>query len=1102
MSYKSDCLECTNFKNLVKRNIKLLAIAGALLILSGFFYREIVDRIVLPIDFYLYNHTTWINHLIVFIGLVVLLIIDSIAVFRYSRKEFKITYFVGFTLGSFILATRIWGDCIFDYQGLFIPMLGLNLTFLDASIILLLAYLYIKFLYELAKATTRIDHIEYTFLSDSPPSDIKHDKLGMRELTKRFENVFDNSYPNAFTIGINAGWGKGKSTFINFLKQESKKKFKDDLIFYEFNPYEILNDKSIELSFFEGLKGKFATYDRNISNKIDHYINDFIKEKKGVLSIFYGALNKTVAIDDISECLSCVNKKLVIVIDDIDRLIEIEDIIATFQLVRNIGSFKRTYVILCYDKLNVNRVFKRNKIDTSYLDKIVNYEFSLPPLDEKSYFNEYLKTSLHEIMTKAFNIESEIETNQLNAELQDLCFLKQDSDLINYRYLKGAKTVIDYVQGNNVEISISDFFNSFRDLKRFLISFSIEFAVLKNRTEPLDYIFFHIYKYKQEEYDKILPHLKMMISRKKVNYRASYFNYKAHWKLINNQSTVDLNKQPFDHLLQKIESEPDIRIIETLKEQLYDEYKIDLDKFKANYSIQPKYQILLDFLFLEKDDDSARNFRSTQNAPYYIYESYSEFEIHETEALSTLNNIQKTAEFNAPKIRNLVRWLVNNYPKVKTEKGAFNALQTLIQYCEASQNITSAWEYYYNKLGNEFPFKNLSSFILPLETRNLILDTQILAYLNSVVKTSDEKALLSNKLKVYFSESYSSEGEFKTLLAWYGYNDSINNVTHEVHRIAKENNIYQIGNIILGPDPAPGIVKNLTILYKNNQELEIFSGKEHNYLKKEKNKLSEIDRRDIATVLKDMVPTNPYEDYLSGNRQWIHDTYTLVHDFKIHNILVAVDCKLIGTQWEIVVFGRPDNNLGPLRDPLLKVFNETGINVEIREDNRLRIGLYEGEYGMNSIKSRLLGILDIIVGMANPQIFANQFRIYAHSSHTHERDITENHPIGPNTFFVSKVRLNDPKQSFTIYYRVVTSNNERIWFGFGGRASGIGGGRNPSEYTIINFHDTAEVIINVNVANHFREAYPERGEPIIIDCIRLRADDEDMRPVTYSYSLT
>ncbi|MFK0388621.1 peptide chain release factor-like protein, partial [Campylobacter coli] len=115
-------------------------------------------------------------------------------------------------------------------------------------------------------------------------------------------------------------------------------------------------------------------------------INNFNKllsvEKKGLDEIK----------NEINTALLNIDIKIIIVIDDLDRLAD-TDIQEIFQLVRSIADFKNTIYILSYDEEIVSKALDKIQKDKGgkYIEKIVQVPIKLPKVSQENLKDIFIK---------------------------------------------------------------------------------------------------------------------------------------------------------------------------------------------------------------------------------------------------------------------------------------------------------------------------------------------------------------------------------------------------------------------------------------------------------------------------------------------------------------------------------------------------------------------------------------------------------------------------------------------------------------------------------------------------------------------------------------
>lgn len=119
------------------------------------------------------------------------------------------------------------------------------------------------------------------FEEDKPITCSEDDELGFGEdVDLLFQNINGRQDSSSFSIGINARWGDGKSSFINLLAEKFIA-YKDGYILIRFNP-RYANNNSIQASFFETLFSELSKYD----SRFKRSFNDYLKVSNYSAKIF------------------------------------------------------------------------------------------------------------------------------------------------------------------------------------------------------------------------------------------------------------------------------------------------------------------------------------------------------------------------------------------------------------------------------------------------------------------------------------------------------------------------------------------------------------------------------------------------------------------------------------------------------------------------------------------------------------------------------------------------------------------------------------------------------------------------------------------------
>src|SRR3989344_1290762 len=223
------------------------------------------------------------------------------------------------------------------------------------------------------------------FISDVEQKTKKDDLLGFSEEADRFaERVFNQGSSDSMVFGIDAPWGIGKSTFVNLCKEYWENSYQEKAIIYSFSPLRYEDRTNLLEKFVDGLirviqKNSFVPEIRPLIYKYSR----FIKAKAYFSGFWIELLSGTYTIDDAFEdlesALSGFDKKIIVVVDDLDRLnfSAIKDVL--FAITKSFTLPNISYV-LCYDTENIVALDKeREDIEKvrEFLEKFVNVKITL-----------------------------------------------------------------------------------------------------------------------------------------------------------------------------------------------------------------------------------------------------------------------------------------------------------------------------------------------------------------------------------------------------------------------------------------------------------------------------------------------------------------------------------------------------------------------------------------------------------------------------------------------------------------------------------------------------------------------------------------------------
>ena len=243
--------------------------------------------------------------------------------------------------------------------------------------------------------------------SDRPIESANQDLLGRSTFSKQLaEAIYKYSGRDGLVIGLFGKWGTGKTSILNIVVNEINSLSEDSCdkpIIVKFSPWNYTDKNNLISLFFRVLKNKLEIdKGEEKRKKIGKALTDY-SDALDALSLVpmvgsglaillktiakaQGAeLSKEVDLDvtrnHLEEVLSETHQKIIVIIDDIDRLTnsQIRDI---FQLVKQVGNFPNIIYVLSMDRNVVCRALEEvHNIDGSeYLEKIVQIPFEIPAL--------------------------------------------------------------------------------------------------------------------------------------------------------------------------------------------------------------------------------------------------------------------------------------------------------------------------------------------------------------------------------------------------------------------------------------------------------------------------------------------------------------------------------------------------------------------------------------------------------------------------------------------------------------------------------------------------------------------------------------------------
>jgi hypothetical protein len=243
---------------------------------------------------------------------------------------------------------------------------------------------------------------ENSFFDDEPIGGNKEDVLGYTTYADLLASkIKDSHFNKSFAIGINGKWGLGKTSFIDILK---RKMDRDKIIEINFNPWNSNSPKAIIQDFFETIQEHIRPYHSSLSRLLISYSNKLVSLNDNTVTqsiqtsvtALTGYESLSSLFTDINNDLKEINRKILIYIDDLDRL-DKDEIIEVIRLIRNTANFHNTFFIVAYDRNYVVNALKNHTQykQEQFLEKIFQIEIMLPHF-KKDIFRRTLAKKLKE----------------------------------------------------------------------------------------------------------------------------------------------------------------------------------------------------------------------------------------------------------------------------------------------------------------------------------------------------------------------------------------------------------------------------------------------------------------------------------------------------------------------------------------------------------------------------------------------------------------------------------------------------------------------------------------------------------------------------------
>ena len=378
----------------------------------------------------------------------------------------------------------------------------------------------------------------YTLLEDNPIESGEEDAFDLvEEAEKIAKEISARSRAKTSCIAITAPWGGGKSSFLNLIRKQINE---DEFEIVYFVPRDSKSVQTIQEDFFSMIACVLAKYDSRCSHIMKDYMaslqlidNRSIVER---LLSFYRIWDKDSLKDSIKESFAALKKRVLVIIDDFDRLSK-EEILEVLKLIDGNAAFTNLIFLTAYDKEQVNRVLgdTYKTPDACFIDKFFDVEFAIP-FRPYIYIAKYIEETLCKQLCTSDGVWESIQqviTKRASIFKEYIPTLRDAKRYINqvvldFKSIRGEVSVSDFLLLQLVKYRYPELYKGI--FKQKYLKIGGKFLYLKTDDD------IEKENGNGNEVDKILPVLKLLFTQMDDNdkntYRrlcevSSFYNYFA-----------------------------------------------------------------------------------------------------------------------------------------------------------------------------------------------------------------------------------------------------------------------------------------------------------------------------------------------------------------------------------------------------------------------------------------------------------------------------------------------------------------------------------------------------------------------------------------------
>lgn len=347
-----------------------------------------------------------------------------------------------------------------------------------------------------------------TVVADRPITKIEEDQFGRSEFAKRVAGVISSlDSKSSIVVSVNAPWGEGKTSVLNMIEEELNRL--GNSVVLRFNPWRFPDEDKLLSSFFKVLAEKIGAELETTSEKKRGKLQKYSKYLgavkipgldsggiKTAIETFYQKPEVEEFKNRINEALETNDKRIVIFMDDIDRL-DSSEIQVVFRLVKLTADLSNTAYILAFDEEMVSASLAAQfggdrDAGRGFLEKIVQVPLPVPPADSKilrSMVFKGVEAALNSIEVELTQEEARqfvtVFDRSFSRMLSSPRTVKRYNNMLNFALpiLKGEVNILDLIIIEGVRAFYPKVYETVRDEFGAFLKGSLEHILTLNTAD-------------------------------------------------------------------------------------------------------------------------------------------------------------------------------------------------------------------------------------------------------------------------------------------------------------------------------------------------------------------------------------------------------------------------------------------------------------------------------------------------------------------------------------------------------------------------------------------------------------------------------------------